>query len=286
MSHETLIDVATLATHLEDPKWVVVDCRFRLGEPDFGRDAWQAATIPGAVFADLDRDLSSPVVPGVTGRHPLPDPDELAVTLGRLGIDEDTQVVAFDDAGGAFAARLWWLLRWLGHDTVAVLDGGLDAWTKAGQPTAPGGLPRRSAYFAPRPRRELAVTPAGVLGATTDAAIVLLDARAADRYRGENETTDPVAGHVPSARSAPYAGNLGPDGRFLSPEDLRARYEALLAGSQSGDAICYCGSGVTACHDILAMAHAGLKPPRLYPGSWSEWITDPARPVAAGADPS
>jgi thiosulfate/3-mercaptopyruvate sulfurtransferase len=285
MSHHTLIDVATLAANLQDPTWVVVDCRFRLGEPDFGREAFVAGTIPGSVFADVDRDLSSPVVPGVTGRHPLPDPDELAVTLGRLGIDEDTQVVAFDQAGGAFAARLWWLLRWLGHDTVAVLDGGIDAWTAAGHALAPGGGSRRSAYFAPHPRRELAVTPAAVLGATTDDAIVLLDARATDRYRGQNETIDPVAGHVPSARSAPHTGNLGPDGRFLSPDELRARYEALLGGAKSGDAICYCGSGITACHDILAMTHAGLRPPRLYPGSWSEWITDPARPVATGDEP-
>lgn len=285
MAHETLIDVATLAAHLEDPSWVVVDCRFRLGEPDWGRSEWQLATIPGAVFADLDRDLSSPVVPGVTGRHPLPDPDELAVTLGRLGIDENTQVVAFDDGSGAFAARLWWLLRWLGHDTVAVLDGGYAAWRDAGQPVAAGGPSRRSSYFAPHPRREMAVTQAGVLGATTDDAIVLLDARAADRYRGENETTDSVAGHVPSARSAPFAGNLGADGRFLSVEDLRSRYEGLLGGKKSRDAICYCGSGVTACHDILAMVHAGMDAPRLYPGSWSEWITDPARPVATGDDP-
>lgn len=286
MAFETLIDSEALAASLADPKWVVVDCRFRLGDPGFGRQAWQASTIAGAVFADLEADLSGPIVPGVTGRHPLPDPDELAVTLGRLGIDQNTQVVVFDQGGGALAARLWWMLRWLGHDTVAVLDGGFEAWTAGGNPVAPGDpLSRSSAYFAPHPRRDLHVTAAAVLGSRDDGRIVVLDARAADRYRGQNESIDPVAGHVPGARSAPHAGNLGPDGRFLPAAELRARYEALLEGNPATQAICYCGSGVTACHDILAMAHAELGLARLYPGSWSEWITDPARPIATGDDP-
>jgi thiosulfate/3-mercaptopyruvate sulfurtransferase len=283
MSHETLIDVAHLVPQLHDPSWRVVDCRFTLADPDAGAHEHARATIPGAIYAHLDHDLSAPVIPGVTGRHPLPSREGFAATLGRWGIRAETQVVAFDDMGGAFAARLWWMLRWVGHRAVAVLDGGIGAFTGAGHALAPGqpyaGVPTR---FELGESLVGEVTARDVLAALDDPTVVILDARAAPRYRGENETTDPLAGHIAGARSAPFIDNLGEGGRFRSPAQLRARFEERLAGTAPARAITYCGSGVTACHDVLAMAHAGLPLPRLYPGSWSEWITDPSRPRALG----
>ena len=283
MPYETLVDVDTLAAHLGDPRWRVLDCRFTLADPDAGAREHARATIPGAIYAHLDQDLSAPVIPGRTGRHPLPSREGFAATLGRWGIDADVQVVVFDDMGGAFAARSWWMLRWAGHRAVAVLDGGIGAWTAAGRPVAPGrpfeGKPTR---FELGPSLESPVTADEVLAALDDSTGVVLDARAAARYRGENETSDPIAGHIAGARSAPFIENLGEGGRFRSPAELRARFEERLAGTAPDRAIVYCGSGVTACHDVLAMAHAGLPTPRLYPGSWSEWITDPSRPRATG----
>jgi thiosulfate/3-mercaptopyruvate sulfurtransferase len=283
MVHRTIVDAATLAAHLDDPTWVAVDVRFELGRPEFGRQAFAAGTIPGAVFADLDRDLSAAVVPGRTGRHPLPDAQVLAQRFGEWGIGSETQVVVFDQRAGAFAARLWWLLRWLGHEAVAVLDGGFAGWTAEGRPIAPGAASSRRASFVPHVRSDRVADAAQVAAADPRHERVF-DARAADRYRGENETTDPVGGHIPGAQSVPFADNLGPDGRMRAPAELRARFEAALAGTAPDRAICYCGSGVTACHDILAMVHAGLAPARLYPGSWSEWITDPGRPRATGPE--
>jgi thiosulfate/3-mercaptopyruvate sulfurtransferase len=283
MPHETLVDVDTLAARLGDPSWRVVDCRFTLADPEAGPREHARATIPGAIHAHLDQDLSAPVIPGVTGRHPRPSRKCFAATLGRWGIDADTQVVAFDDMGGAFAARLWWMLRWAGHRAAAVLDGGISAWTALGHPLAPGrpfeGTPTR---FELGPSLVASVSAQEVLAVLDDPTVVVLDARAAPRYRGENETTDPIAGHIAGARSAPFIENLGEGGRFRSPAELRARFEERLAGTAPERAITYCGSGVTACHDVLAMAHAGLPPARLYPGSWSEWITDPSRPRAIG----
>ena len=283
MPYETLVDVATLAAHLGDPRWRIVDCRFTLADPDAGAREHARATIPGAIYAHLDQDLSIPVIPGVTGRHPLPSREGFAATLGRWGVGPDTQVVAFDDMGGAFAARLWWMLRWVGHRAVAVLDGGLAAWTAAGHPLAPGeALEREPTRFEPGEPLVTWVSADEVLAALPDPTVVVLDARAAPRYRGENETTDPIAGHIDGARSAPFIENLGEGGRFRSPEQLRARFEERLAGTRPERAVVYCGSGVTACHDVLAMVHAGLPAPRLYPGSWSEWITDLSRPRATG----
>lgn len=283
MAHETLVDVDTLASHLEDPRWRVLDCRFQLADPEAGGRAHAQGTIPGAIHAHLDRDLSGPVIPGRTGRHPLPTREAFAATLGRWGIDADTQVVAFDDMGGAFAARLWWMLRWVGHRAAAVLDGGCKAWTDAGRALAPGrpftGTP--TTFVPGEPLVDIASADE-VLAATDDPTVVLLDARAAPRYRGENETTDPIAGHIAGARSAPFSDNLDPSARFLPRQRLRDRYQERLAGTAPERAIAYCGSGVTACHDVLAMVHAGLPTPRLYPGSWSEWITDPSRPRATG----
>jgi thiosulfate/3-mercaptopyruvate sulfurtransferase len=282
MPHETLVDVDTLAAHLEDPRWRVVDCRFKLADPDAGAREHAQGTIPGAVYAHLDHDLSAPVVPGRTGRHPLPSREAFAATLGRWGIDAATQVVAFDDMGGAFAARLWWMLRWVGHRAAAVLDGGIAAWTTAGHALAPAGSLPSATRFALAPSLVTSVSADEVLAVLDDPHVAVLDARAAPRYRGEGETLDPVAGHIAKARSAPFMDNLGPDGRFRQPAELRAHFEDRLAGTEPEHAITYCGSGVTACHDVLAMAHAGLPMPRLYPGSWSEWITDPTRPRATG----
>ncbi len=283
--HETLVDAATVAAHHADSDWVVVDVRFMLADASYGRAQWEAATVPGARFADLDRDLSAPVQPGVTGRHPLPSPETFAATLGRWGITPASQVVAFDQMGGAFAARLWWMLRWVGHRAVAVLDGGWDAWTDGGHPVAAGQVSwEASAAYPVRVDAAMTVDAATVAAAHDDDAVAVFDARGADRYRGENETTDPVAGHIPGADSVPFADNFAPGKRMRDAQQLRARFETALAGRDPARAIAYCGSGVTACHDLLAMTHAGLPMPRLYPGSWSEWIVDPARARATGPD--
>ena len=276
----TLVTPDVLASHLDDAGWVTVDCRYRLADPEFGRRAHAASHIRGAVFADIGEDLSAPVIPGKTGRHPLPEADAMAARLSAWGIDGSVQVVAYDDSGGAMAARLWWLLRWLGHDAAAVLDGGWAAWQGRGLPVGAGPESRAARTFVPRVRRDLVLTVEQVDRARGDPAWRVLDARNGDRFRGENETIDPVAGHIPGARSAPYADNLERDGRFKPRDWLRRRYLEVLGGVTAEHAVCYCGSGVTAAHDVLAMAYAGLGDARLYPGSWSEWIVDPARPVA------
>lgn len=284
MSYSTLVEVGALAQALEQPDWVAVDCRFQLADPAAAERAYHTAHIPGAVYAHLDRDLSAPAMPGRTGRHPLPAVADLAATFGRLGIGAGTQVVAYDAAGGALAAsRLWWLLRWLGHEAVAVLDGGWQAWQAAGLPSRAGVETRPAAHFTAREQPDLvaATDEIAQLAERPDACV--LDARGADRYRGENENIDPVAGHIPGAVSAPFAANLGPDGRFLDAATLRARYRTLCGTAGPDRIAVYCGSGVTAAHDALAMVHAGLPAARLYAGSWSEWITDPGRPVATGS---
>ncbi len=281
-SYKTLIDPQQLAALIAEggQGLRLIDCRFDLMQPSAGEHAYRQAHLAGAVYAHLDRDLSAPIVPGVTGRHPLPAVDAFVATLCRWGIDEHTQVVVYDDKGGMFAARLWWMLRWLGHEAVAVLDGGLQAAQAVGL-VCDGVLPEVNACnFQPRLNALMVAEVDAVVTAMGDDGIRLLDARGFDRYCGENETIDPVAGHIPTALSAPFMANLV-DGRFKLRDELRARYQALLGGSE---AIVYCGSGVTAAHDVLAMTHAGIESVRLYPGSWSHWITDPARPVATGSD--
>jgi len=282
MTYQTLITTGQLADQLTNPAWAVMDCRFALADPGLGERDYQHSHIPGAVYAHLDRDLAGPVIPGQTGRHPLPAVDNLVNTLSTWGIDSGTQVVAYDSSGGAMAARLWWLLRWLGHNAVAVLDGGWPRWQADGRPVdAAIGL-RPPGRFTPRLRPELAVDTAQVDTLRVDSAYRLFDSRAADRYRGENETIDPVAGHIPGAISLPYAGNLGDDGMFLAPDTLKARFAAQLGQTPVERAVFYCGSGITAAHNVLAVAHAGLGEARLYAGSWSEWIANPARPIATG----
>ncbi len=283
MSYTTLVAPATLRAHLDDPAWAVVDCRFSLDDTGRGRGAYLEAHVPGALYAHLDDDLSGPVRPGTTGRHPLPAVDAFAATLSRWGIDAAVQVVAYDDAGGGIAARLWWVLRWMGHGAVAVLDGGFPAWQRAGYPVRGGAETRPPRRFVPHPRPDLVADVEEVEARRADPAFRLVDARAAERYRGEVEPIDPVAGHIPGAVSAPWAENLDAAGCFLPPEALRARFETVLGDAPPDGVISYCGSGVTAAHNLLALAHAGLDGARLYPGSWSHWITDPERPVARDA---
>jgi thiosulfate/3-mercaptopyruvate sulfurtransferase len=280
-----LVDPRRLAAHLGDPDWRPVDCRFDLADPAAGGAAYAAAHVPGAAYAHLDRDLSAPRTER-SGRHPLPDPAALAATFGRLGIDERVQVVAYDDAGGMFAARLWWLLRWLGHERVAVLDGGLAAWRAAGLPLSSEATAIAPRTFVPRPAPRAWVGADELDGLLEGNACLLLDARAPERYEGRAEPLDPKAGHVPGARNHPYVRNLGPDGRFLAPDELRARLLARLGGRAPSEVVSMCGSGVTACHTLLALEVAGLPGGRLYPGSWSEWSRDPARPVATGPEPA
>lgn len=277
----SLIDPEALYPHLDDPAWVVVDCRFNLLDTEAGRRAYREGHIPNARYAHLDEDLSGPVTPA-SGRHPLPDPARLADTLGSWGIHESSQVVAYDEANGAIAARLWWLLRWLGHEPCAVLDGGLAAWRRRGLPLSTAVPKPRAARFPERHDDSLWVDSAAVLAEVIHGDSLLLDARTALRYRGEQEPIDPVAGHVPGAVSLPLEGNLTSEGRFLEPAALRARFAGALGERSPEQVIHMCGSGVTACHNLLAMEVAGLSGSRLYAGSWSEWIRDPGRPVARG----
>jgi thiosulfate/3-mercaptopyruvate sulfurtransferase len=280
MVYKSLIDPQTLAQHLDQPDWAIVDCRFSLDHPEQGQQDYLEAHIPGAVYANLNKDLAGPVVPGKTGRHPLPDVDCFAQTLSDWGIEAQVQVVAYDDVGGAYAARLWWMLRWLGHDRVAVLDGGWSLWQQESLPVRSGEETREPREFTPRPREDLWISSQEVAQMLSKPGFRLLDARSADRFKGENENRDPVAGHIPGAVSAPYAENLDEDSRFRPVQELRERYKALLDDMPTQDSVVYCGSGVTAAHDILAMAYAGVGEARLYAGSWSEWITDPEHPIA------
>lgn len=278
MSYTTLVDVETLQAHLDDPNWLVVDVRHQLSDTGHGEHAYAAGHVPGAVFLHCDRDLSG-AMSGRNGRHPLPDPERLAQRLGDIGIGALTQVVVYDDAQGMIAGRLWWLLRWLGHDAVALLDGGLPAWQAAGgtlTSVVPTLLPRA---FVTRPQ-DLSVNAEYVLERLETPHMRLVDARGADRFRGENETIDPVAGHIPGAVNRCFKDNLLPDGRFKQAARLRAEWLAVLAGSPPDLVVHQCGSGVSACHNMVAMEVAGLPGSRLYAGSWSEWCADPGRPVA------
>jgi thiosulfate/3-mercaptopyruvate sulfurtransferase len=288
MSYTTLVDCATLAAHLADTDWRIFDCRHQLSDPNAGEQAYAAGHLPGAHFLHLDRDLAGPLN-GKNGRHPLPDPQQLAQKLAAMGVAKQTQVVVYDDAGGMIAGRLWWLLRWLGHERVAVLDGGIDQWRKEGQalsretpPSTPTAAPMLFAaeLYDERDEHNHTVDVETLLTNLTDGALCVIDARSPDRFRGENETIDPVGGHIPGARNRFFRDNLDADGKFRSAAELRRAFLALLADVAPDHAVMHCGSGVTACHNLLAMEIAGLSGARLYPGSWSEWCSDPARPVA------
>jgi thiosulfate/3-mercaptopyruvate sulfurtransferase len=284
MAYTTLIDPVQLQREYTAPRWVVFDCRFDLADKARGERDYRTGHIPGARFAHLERELSGPITAS-SGRHPLPDPAALNHWLGTQGVGPGTQVVAYDDSAGSMAVRLWWLLRWLGHRQVAVLDGGWQAWRDArlGETTA---IPPPAATqpYPGRPNASLLVTTEQLLAELGSGRWRVLDARTGERFRGEKEPIDPVAGHIPGARSLPLQANLGADGRFLNPDRLRQLYQAELGDHAPSAAACMCGSGVTACHDLLAMEIAGLNGARLYAGSWSEWIRDPARPVALGPE--
>lgn len=275
---QRLLSVEQLAAVQGAADLLLIDTRFKLEDSAWGRQAYDLGHIGGAVYLDLDADLSAPVIPGETGRHPLPDPAVLEARLREIGLRKDDHVVIYDDGPGFFAARLWWLLTWLGHGQISILDGGLAAWKNAGMPLTTAAAVRPwPGDFVARVDNTLLITAADLLQG--DAALQLLDARAAERFRGEVEPIDPVAGHIPGAMCLPCGGNLGSDGFWLPADSLRARFPLLPAGQQR---VCYCGSGVTACHNIFAAVLAGLPMPRLYAGSWSEWITDGTRPVATG----
>jgi thiosulfate/3-mercaptopyruvate sulfurtransferase len=282
MPYTTLISPSELSPHLDEAEWAVVDCRFSLKDVEQGRRSYEAGHIAGAVYANLDEDLSGPIVAGKTGRHPLPDAEVFTRSLCDWGIDDSVQVVVYDDAGGAIAGRLWWMLRWMGHDSVAVLDGGWPHWESEGLAVRAGSEARDSRNFVSRVRHELLVDAQEVVRIMNDASYVLYDARGEDRYRGKNETLDPVPGHIPGAVSLPFTGNLDGAGRFQSRENLHARFQPRLNSVPAERTVMYCGSGVTAAHNVLAMVHAGLDEPRLYVGSWSDWITDSNRPVESG----
>ncbi len=282
MSHTTLIGADELAAIIDD--CVVVACRHDLMDPTVGPAAYAEAHIPRAWFMHQDTDLAGPKS-GRNGRHPLPDREAMRRRLEAIGLSDDRQLVAYDAQGGMFAVRLWWLARWLGHRSVAVLDGGLPAWTKAGYPVTAEPPPAvQAGRLSERPSLVDSVDADAVLANISSRRRLLVDARAPERYRGETEPLDPVAGHIPGAANRPFQQNLRPDGRFKPAEVLRAEFDALLGGRAPTDAIHHCGSGVTGCHNILAMEHAGLPGAALYPGSWSEWCADPARPVATGAE--
>jgi thiosulfate/3-mercaptopyruvate sulfurtransferase len=279
-TYTTLISATDLAG-AQQAGWVVLDCRHDLANVQAGRAAYDAGHIPGALFASLDHDLADHARAAdgsFRGRHPLPEIDAFIATLRGWGVNDDSQVVAYDAQGGMYAARLWWMLRWAGHEAVAVLDGGLPAWTALGMPLstdtatpAPGTLQQRAALTRTVSASDILAQPQ----------LKVLDARAPDRFRGENETLDPVGGHIPGAKNRFFKDNLLPDGRFKPAALLRAELGALVAAPAS--AVMQCGSGVTACHNLLALEVAGLSGAALYPGSWSEWCADPARPVATGA---
>ena len=269
--YKTLISAAELLGCYTRPDYVVIDCRFDLFNTAAGRAAYLQGHIPGAIYAHLDEELSGPVRPGISGRHPLPDVAVLAQKLGSWGIDAHKQVVVYDAQAGAIAARLWWMLRWLGHEAVAVLDGGWPAWLAAGGPADTAVPVPVPAVFTPHPRPDRLVDAAGLDRLRHDSSYLLLDARSPERFRGEAEPIDPVAGHIDGAENAPLTRNLI-EGRFRPADELRNLYQPLLGDRAGERVVCYCGSGVSACHNILAMVHAGLGEPRLYPGSWSEWI--------------
>jgi len=272
-----LVSAAELAGFLGDPRLRLADVRWYVGEPGRNRAEYAAGHLPGAVLLDVDTDLSAPTGPG---RHPLPEPAAFAALLASRGFGDDHLIVAYDDADGIYAARLWWMLRWIGHRGARLLDGGLRAWRAAGLPLSTDEPGPRPATVTVRPGPTRIIGRDDLWERLRD--VVLLDARQPDRYTGEQHPVDPLGGHIPTARNAPTSDNLGPDGRFLPPEELARRYRAVGVGG--GDTVASCGSGVTACHDILAMVLAGLPEPILYPGSWSDWCTS-GLPFATGSEP-
>lgn len=281
MKFTTLISAEQLAQHLNDPEWIIFDCRFTLSDDMAGYRAYLKGHIPGARYAHLNNDLSSEVM-ACTGRHPLPDINMLSRKLGEWGVDENKQIVVYDDSFGSMACRMWWLLRWLGHESVALLDGGVQRWTKQIQ-TLETDLPVcQPAVFTPHADDRMWVNADDVEKAMLNRDCLIIDARSEERFSGEREMLDKIGGHVPGSINYPFEDNLDMDSTYLPAGELRAAYLELLDGAAPENVIHMCGSGVTACHSLIAMEHAGLKGAKLYPGSWSHWITDPGRPVETG----
>ena len=278
--HRTLVSTAELAGHLDDPTWVVVDVRYNLTDTAAGAAQYRESHIAGAVYASLSHDLAATPT-GTNGRHPLPTVETMAATFGRLGIGPGTQVVCYD-ADNMFAARLWWMLRYLGHDAVAVLDGGFPKWVNEGRPVQSGEQHRTPATFTPALRAGMRVPVETVAAASQDGTLRLVDARAPERFAGQNETLDKAAGHIPGAGNYFFKLNFTPEGTIRPAEELRAALTAATAGTPMSEVVMYCGSGVTACQNLLALEHAGLPGARLYVGSWSEWSADPGRPIETG----
>ena len=274
----TLVSTAEAQAHLDDPRWILFDCRHDLADVEAGRRAYAVSHLPGARLAHLDEHLSATKT-GRNGRHPLPDPQAFARWLGEQGVGAGSQVIAYDASGGYYAARLWWMLRWLGHDAVAVIDGGFPAWERESRPLTAAVPQPVAATFVARPRDDLRVDAQRVLAAIGSSSMQVVDARTPERFAGRNETLDPVGGHIPGAINRLFMLNLEADGRFKPADTLRAEFRALLGSRPAAEVVHQCGSGVTACHNLLAMEMAGLAGSRLYPGSWSEWCADPARPV-------
>lgn len=281
MSLARLISPDALLARQQQSSCVIFDCRFALENPAYGQESYQMGHIPGALFLDLERDLSSPVQKGVTGRHPLPSPTELEAKLQSLGLNTDSEVVLYDDGNGAFAAHAWWLLLWLGkREGVYLLDGGLNAWKAAQYPLTAEVTQPQSGTFRAQPDEDLIISMPQLRQQLDQ--LTLLDARALPRFKGEVEPIDPIAGHIPGAQCFPFTDNLGPDGRFLPAETLKQRFSPLMDSKNPEQLVAYCGSGVTACHNLFALCLAGYPLIRLYPGSWSEWITHPDNPLAKG----
>lgn len=275
----TIISPQELHEKLGRQTWVIIDCRYSLGHPDAGEEAYKKSHIPGASYAHLDRDLSGKVVPGKTGRHPLPSIVKMTQRFSSWGISDGIQVVLYDDRSGAIGARLWWMLRYLGHDRVAVLDGGWRAWEAEGYPLETPIVGAGPRVFKPRVRESWVVDADHVqrrLGAEN---FLLVDSRMPERYRGEDEPIDPVAGHIPGATSFPHTDLVDSEGMWLTPDELEERFQTLVGNDVADEMVFYCGSGVTACRNLLAHHHAGFGDAKLYPGSWSDWITDPERPI-------
>ena len=279
--YTTLIDPRTLAAHLNDPAWIIVDTRFDLTDPSKGEQQFATAHVPGARYAHLDRDLSGEKT-GTNGRHPLPTPEQMRTTFGAMGITHESQVVVYDADSSMYAARLWWMLRFMSHDRVAVLDGGFARWAAEGYATTHLVPAVEAVQFEGEPREDWRLDVATVMAGLGDASRVLVDARAEGRFRGEGETLDPVAGHIPGARNRFFQYNLTANKTFKSAEELHAEWQVVLGETPVTNTVMYCGSGVTACHNLLALEHAGLSGARIFPGSWSEWSADPARPVETG----
>ena len=279
--HSTLISSTTLARHLDDPDWIILDCQHDLMQPALGRAEYVRGHIPGAQFISIDHDLAA-AKNGANGRHPLPSPVALEALFGHLGIAAGRQVVVYDGTQGNYAGRAWWSLRWLGHDAVAVLDGGLTTWIAEGRATTATVPPPHPTRFVSRLRTDVQRDADYIVANLDGASMKIVDARVRERFIGAQETVDPVAGHIPGAVNRFWKDNLAADGRFKSAAELRAEFDRLLGETPAAQVVHQCGSGVSACHNRIAMEIAGLPGARLYPGSWSEWCADPARPVATG----